>query len=180
MKNITSILKVLGGMVGVLVLIFILIVLARFAFCGPDSADVKVMKPMAEKISEYIVKNGIPKSLKDIPDLPYRLEGCEKSEEYRKGDNKGGWGKATKEDAENITKYEHCIIFINKRKINLIITNQIYPLEQEEYIYLKLENNASKTIANIDFAKIKNNFKVESPLKFMDFKSRGICTSFRQ
>ena len=45
-------------------------------FCGPNMSDVKVMKPMAQKISDYIVKNGIPESLKDIPDLPYGLEGC--------------------------------------------------------------------------------------------------------
>jgi len=44
--------------------------------CGPNKKDVSVMKPMAEAISNYIVKNGIPKSLKDIPDLPYELEGC--------------------------------------------------------------------------------------------------------
>jgi len=50
--------------------------------CGPNSSDVKVMKPMAEKISEYIVKHGIPESLKDIPDLPYKLEGCEKETVY--------------------------------------------------------------------------------------------------
>ena len=49
--------------------------------CGPNSADVKVMKPMAEKISAYIIKNGIPKSLKDIPDLPYGLVGCKKVQE---------------------------------------------------------------------------------------------------
>ena len=50
--------------------------------CGPNSSDVKVMKPMAEKISEYIVKNGIPESLKDIPDLPYGLEECRKETIY--------------------------------------------------------------------------------------------------
>ena len=42
--------------------------------CGPNKKDVAVMKPMAEAISNYIVKNGIPKSLEDIPDLPYELE----------------------------------------------------------------------------------------------------------
>jgi hypothetical protein len=50
--------------------------------CGPNSADVKVMKPMAQKISEYIVENGIPESLKDIPDLPYGLEGCRRETTY--------------------------------------------------------------------------------------------------
>jgi len=50
--------------------------------CGPNSADVKVMKPMAQKIADHIVAHGIPKSLADIPDLPYGVEGCERSEEY--------------------------------------------------------------------------------------------------
>jgi hypothetical protein len=40
------------------------------------------MKPMAQKISAYIVKNGIPESLKDIPDLPYGLEGCRRETTY--------------------------------------------------------------------------------------------------
>ena len=81
-----KVLKLFGGAiiatVVFLIAIWAMLVVVRFFSCGPNSADVKVMKPMAEKISEYIVKNGIPKSLKDIPDLPYRLEGCEKSEGY--------------------------------------------------------------------------------------------------
>ena len=50
--------------------------------CDPNSADVKVMKPMAEKISDYIIKHGIPESLKEIPDLPYGLVGCEMQTTY--------------------------------------------------------------------------------------------------
>ena len=50
--------------------------------CGPNQVDVEVMKPMAQKISEYIVKNGIPESLKDIPDLPYALKECKKETVY--------------------------------------------------------------------------------------------------
>jgi len=74
------------GIKGVGVSIFVFIVsFASFSYfhkhaCGPNSADVKVMKPMAQKISDYIVKNGIPESLKDIPDLPYGLEECEKTQ----------------------------------------------------------------------------------------------------
>ena len=46
--------------------------------CGPNSADVRLMKPQAEAISNYILKNGIPESLNKISGLPYALEGCSK------------------------------------------------------------------------------------------------------
>jgi hypothetical protein len=49
--------------------------------CGPSYSDAKLMQPMAEKISEYIVRHGIPESLKDIADLPYQLDRCEKKQE---------------------------------------------------------------------------------------------------
>ena len=62
----------------VALLISLLILLSYHLYvsyqCGPNKKDVAVMKPMAEAISNYIVKNGIPKSLKDIPGLPYELE----------------------------------------------------------------------------------------------------------
>lgn len=58
------------------VVIVAYMLLVRFT-CGPNSKDVAIMRPMAEKISEYIVANGIPTSLKDIPGLPYGLE-CRK------------------------------------------------------------------------------------------------------
>jgi len=45
--------------------------------CGPNKEDVKVMKPMAEAISSYIIKHGVPEKLEDIPGLPYKLEDCE-------------------------------------------------------------------------------------------------------
>ena len=44
--------------------------------CGPDSKDVEIMTPQAEAISNYILKNGIPESLAEIPGLPYPLEDC--------------------------------------------------------------------------------------------------------
>ncbi len=50
--------------------------------CGPNAQDVKVMKSMAKAISGYIIKYGIPKSLSDIPNMPYKLEGCKKKEGF--------------------------------------------------------------------------------------------------
>jgi hypothetical protein len=52
--------------------------------CGPDSADVKAMKPQGEVITNYILQNGIPESMSDIPNLLYKLEGCERKLMYKK------------------------------------------------------------------------------------------------
>jgi len=54
------------------------VILASYIFyvsytCGPNRSDVKAMKPMAEAIKSYVLKNGMPKSLNDIPNLPYEL-----------------------------------------------------------------------------------------------------------
>ncbi|MGB5965619.1 MAG: hypothetical protein WBG65_08795 [Sulfurimonadaceae bacterium] len=46
--------------------------------CGPNSADVKVMKPQAEVITNYILKHGIPESLAEIRGLPYKLDRCKR------------------------------------------------------------------------------------------------------
>jgi len=65
--------------------------------CGPNRSDVKVMKPMADAITKYLLKNGIPKSLDEIPNLPYKLEGC-----------KG-----------NDSKDKSCIFYTNNRRYNI-------------------------------------------------------------
>ena len=79
--------------------------------CGPNPKDVAVMKPMAEKIADYIVKHGIPKSLEEIPGLPYELE-CDQSGKkchYLKDD------KYKVELYYAISKQEPVIEFFNKR-----------------------------------------------------------------
>jgi hypothetical protein len=58
------------------VILFAIVVSVRFLACGPDRKVVRVAKPVAKIIADDIVKNGIPKSLKDIKGLPYVLEGC--------------------------------------------------------------------------------------------------------
>jgi hypothetical protein len=67
--------KILGWIIATPFIILALYALLRVAFCGPNQSDVRVMKPMAEAISHYISKNGIPDSLEDIPNLPYKLSG---------------------------------------------------------------------------------------------------------
>jgi hypothetical protein len=121
--------------------------------CGPNSADVKVMKPMAEKISEYIVKNGIPESLKDIPDLPYGLEGCERKQENLE--------KCM--FYENHTKYEIEIYILGDTNID------IYSEKTKTGLRYELKKNSSSNQWFID----KRDIEYSS-------ENSGICNPLRQ
>lgn len=47
--------------------------------CAPNPEDVKVMKPQAEVITNYILENGIPESMENIVNLPYEWDKCERT-----------------------------------------------------------------------------------------------------
>ncbi len=42
--------------------------------CGPNSTDVRAMKPLGNAINRYLTTKGKPPSLESIPDLPYKLK----------------------------------------------------------------------------------------------------------
>jgi len=42
--------------------------------CSPNLRDVRVMKPIGDKIDKYLTTKGKPVSLDSIPDLPYKLK----------------------------------------------------------------------------------------------------------
>jgi len=149
------------------------------ATCGPNNADVKVMKPMAEKISKYIMTKGIPESLKDIPELPYALEGCERSEEYLNVVN-GDWKQTDIKHAQLIRKTEKCILLNKNKKINILLSVETYLSDREIYISLEMRNDLSKTVANIDLKKNGTHFLVDYPLNFGSSKNGGICTTMKQ
>jgi hypothetical protein len=141
---------------------YILSVMASFVFgwfgfgalykhtCGPNSADVKVMKPMAEAISSYIIKHGVPKSLEDIPGLPYRLEGCERKQE----------------------NLEECYFnFKNNR-----YESELYVLGG---IYIEIYNNVSQTGLNYSLRK-NSEEKWKISKKAFGSNISGICNPMRQ
>lgn len=71
--------KILGWIIATPFIALALFVAARYMFCGPDREVIRVAKPVVKIIADDIVKNGIPESLADIEGLPYRLEGCKKT-----------------------------------------------------------------------------------------------------
>jgi hypothetical protein len=150
-----SVFVVVGGKhslkgVGVSILVFIVSLVMFNAYynftCGPNYFDVRVMKPMAEKISDYIVKNGIPKSLKDIPDLPYGLEGCKGEQNYYKFDNKefAYIEVFLKEDAESNLRDEACH-FANKGRFYTLKLDKNYVFGVGGDLRIEVESENSET-----------------------------------
>jgi len=131
--------------------------------CGPNSADVKVMKPMAEKISAYIIKNGIPKSLKEIPDLPYGLVGC---------------------TVKRIYDYpeETCRILSSNRNIKIHFDHGESTIDKIHYseVNLNMKNEATETGMHMQLSQKNNNVFMLEDKKFYSGKISGICNPMKQ
>lgn len=152
--------------------------------CGPNSSDVKVMKPMAEKISAYIVKNGIPESLKDIPDLPYGLEGCEREVKYSKFNSNELIDEKvdSKEKADFYNMNEDCN-FSYKKRIYSIELDKGWSRNIEDISRgsVDIGNKQSHTWASLGFdLNSIGEVKIRYGFSFASSKTDGICKSWRQ
>jgi len=134
--------------------------------CGPDLRDVRVMKPMAETIRDYIIKHGVPESLQDIPNLPYKLEECERKDESTKS---------------IVSKDEKCVIKISNRTIKIYFSYGEYTIDNSLYKKLRIymKNYSSKTGVNIYYEN-KNNHFILKEMNFYSGKTSGICNPMRQ
>jgi len=137
--------------------------------CGPDLRDVRVMKPMAEDIRDYIIKHGVPESLQDIPNLPYKLEGC-KIEKY---------GFELKQKPIK-TIFENCYFENNEKKYNVASQYAYNVKKNNGDIYIEIENSASKTGGAFTIGLGKNKRVISDDIGFYSRKTSGICNPMRQ
>jgi len=103
--------KILKWIIALPFIALALFVLARFALCRPNYFTVKTATPMVEKIADYIVENGVPERLSNIPDLPYRLKECKKNIVYEKEDELHDIKVKVKEKADWAIHKEECSFF---------------------------------------------------------------------
>ena len=143
--------KLLLGYLGVLVGYFFLVDFA----CGPNSHDVKIMKPQAKAIAEDIVKNGVPTSLGDILDLPYKIQNCIRS-------NNG------------YTDKEICYFYVDK------ITYEIILLTSNSWSYYLHITAKTKTRVSAFFRKDSSEKWILDDNEIEEYSTNhsGICSNF--
>ena len=151
--------------------------------CSPNLRDVKVMKPMAETIRDYIIKHGVPKSLQDIPNLPYELDGCDKKEEYSVFDKKLYKYIKVKQKYEATYKSieEECL-FSKSGRVYYLQSRSLFDLVNNTGgITLDMGSKEGSTWNMMDFDFNKNGLtKRTDHIKFHSSKHTGICSPMRQ
>jgi len=71
--------KIVGWIVGILVVIVMIFNISKKLLCSPDEKVKEVAFPLAKAIIEHIEVNGVPQNLNDINRLPYQLNNCKKT-----------------------------------------------------------------------------------------------------
>ncbi len=140
--------------------------------CGPNPWDVRVMKPMAKAISDYIVKHGIPKSLSEIPNLPYRLEGCKREEYY---ENFKSYDHVPKEKAKMHQIRETC--HFKNIHLRFGVTEFLNDKKIDGAIRMRSDNKT--TFSQYFSGKENKNFSFEA-IHIGSGKNTGICNPLRQ
>ena len=154
-----------------------LFVLARFALCRPNYFTVKTATPMVEKIADYIIVNGIPESLEDISDLPYKIVRCEKNIQYRKmGIFVVDVYSKEKSDFSIIT--ENCYFLVNEQTYNINLWfNENY--KDVNNTSGEIDISSDKTSVGIGFKMLDE--KLIHDKASSSFNNRtGFCRQFKQ
>ena len=172
--------KIFGWFIATLFIFIGLFLVLRFVYCRPNYFVVKTAKPVAEKIADYIVKNGIPKSLDEIPNLPYKLTNCKRTHKYTKEVGLKEINVATQKEAEWKEVDEQCSLDTED--------NYYYQVSfwfAKSYKFPKrtsgrLEIKSSNTIVAASFKKDDKNNLIHDTVGAANINTNGICRSFKQ
>lgn len=129
-----------------------------------------------------MVKNGIPKSLKDIEGLPYELEGCSRKEVYKKG-SPNRRVVQTRDEADYMVITETCFFKKSDKKYSIDIWFVHYLKgKSTDHGDLRLYHQKTYTGISYDFKKDKNTKQIftAKEIHIYDNKTSGVCTTFKQ
>ena len=148
--------------------------------CGPNRADVKVMKPQTDAIVQYILTGGVSKPLSGLSGLPYQLTDCERSEVYWDKNNPYKIAESI-EDSDLLEIKEKCIFTKNDEKYKTKMRFSIR-FNASSFGELTVENQESETAIRYLFKQKNSNqsYIISNEPHFYSFKISGICNPMRQ
>jgi len=180
-KIITILFKVIAGIVLTPIIIIMIWSILRLFACNPDREVVKVASPVAKIIADDILKNGIPKSLKDIDGLPYALEECKRSDVFKKS-TAPTTIVSTKEQADFGIREEKCFFITNKMHYHVaIFFTEDFKTKDNTSGSLTIFNGETRTGIDyhFDYSKETNKFILKKGYydypRIYDSKKTGIC-----
>ena len=181
-KIITILFKVIAGIVLTPIIIIMIWSILRLFACNPDREVVKVASSVAKIIADDILKNGIPKSLKDIKGLPYPLKRCVRREVFKDKDRQ----EVSKDNAAYVNYDESCF-FIKNKKIYSVNLHFMYSFRLiKGNGNLDIYNQETYTGIEYYFEYLKDKGTWFLPKKsygnpqIYDGKTSGVCSTFRQ
>jgi len=127
--------KIVLVIIGIVVVIVLMFNILKTIRCSPDEKVKEVALPLATVIIKYIEKNGVPKSLQEVQEIPYQLKDCNITRHEE--DSKDGY--IDMEDREKCNfnfKNKKYILRIKYAYDNKNIFNK--------YIYIYIEQNKTK------------------------------------
>ena len=165
--------KILGWIIATPFIALVLFIVTRYMFCNPKREVVKVATPMVQKIADYIVENEFPESFEDIPDLPYRLEGCKTKIEYTKNNQ-----IVTKKEEANVIDTRHtCYFHKDKRKYSVLS----YEIDFFTYKKISIKIKSGKTITGSSMmAEDNGKFRFNGIFSALDTRGTNFCMQFKQ
>ncbi len=132
--------------------------------CGPNWLDVWMFKPISKEIKNYIIKKGVPNSLKEIHNFPYPLKGC----------------KIERIKSAYDIKNEKCLFF-KDNKAYYISSEYYYDTdEKKESYYVSIENPRSKTVGNFGFLYDSDKKVISEDIHFTTTGISTFCSSLKQ
>jgi len=134
--------KILKWIVLLLVSIFVIWVIGRALFCEPDKSILKLTDPLAKEILYYINKNGKPKSLVDIPNLPYKIEECRTDTPYIQKNYM-------------TTEIEHCKFQAKNKEFHIEFNGYIKHKSKKYSFSITITSNTANVYVHYNFDKDK-------------------------
>ena len=145
----------------------------RIIFCRPNPFTVHTATPVVKKIASYIEENGLPNTLDEIPNLPYKLKECTRKEVYWNDHTKA----KTKKEADWMELLYGCKFFKGKNtyQINGRFMRSIDKFDWEG----EMDIDSRKTTVGVSF-KTHHNKLVPGPIGTGHSKLTGLCKQFKQ